>query len=265
LTGASDARAPGPYSLAGRVAVVTGSSTGIGAAIAHELAAAGAAVAVNSRTEERARPVAEAIGRAGGTAIAVAADVTAPEGPEALMDAAVRELGGLDVLVNNAGMGMAVPSEEMPVEEFRGLVELDLVAPFACARAAARHMLANGRGVIVNVASIFGVAGIPRRAAYVSAKHGLVGLTKVLGAEWAGRGVRCVAVDPGWVATDLLLANMRRDGFDSAVLERRTPLGRMGEPEEIARVVRFLASDAASFITATDVAADGGWTGNAGY
>jgi NAD(P)-dependent dehydrogenase (short-subunit alcohol dehydrogenase family) len=106
---------------------------------------------------------------------------------------------------------------------------------------------------------------MPRRAAYASAKHGLLGLTKVLGAEWADRGVRCVAIAPGWVATDLLLANMRRDGFDASVLERRTPMGRLGSPEEVARAVRFLASDAAAFITATELTADGGWTGDGGF
>lgn len=260
-----DERAPDPFSLTGRVAVVTGSSTGIGAAIARELAAAGAAVVVNSRSEERARPVAEEIERAGGRAIVVEADLTEPGGPNRLIEAALAELGGVDVLVNNAGMGMAAPSEDMPLDVLRRVVELDLIAPFACAQAAARHMLERGRGVIVNVASVLGIVGMPRRAAYASAKHGLIGMTKVLGAEWADRGVRCVAIAPGWIATDLLLANMRREGFDAAVLERRTPMGRLGTPEEIALAVRFLASDAAAFITATDLAADGGWTGHGGF
>jgi 3-oxoacyl-[acyl-carrier protein] reductase len=252
-------------SLAGRVALVTGASRGIGEAIALELAAAGAAVAVNSRSRERAEPVARAIESGGGRAIAVAADVCDSTQVAALVRAAVDELGGLDILVNNAGAGFIAPSDELGEADWRRLIELDLTAPFLCAQAAARHMLAAGGGVIINIASVAGHTAMPGRAAYVSAKHGLIGLTKVLGTEWADRGVRCVAVSPGFVATDLVRENMRRGGYDERDIERRTPLGRLATPQEVARVVAFVASDVASYMTASHVLVDGGWVGYGGF
>jgi 3-oxoacyl-[acyl-carrier protein] reductase len=252
-------------SLAGRVAIVTGSSSGIGQAIALELAAAGAAVVVNSRSRSRAEPVAGAIESRGGRAIAVAADVRDSAQVAALMGRAVDELGGLDILVNNAGAGFVAPSEELAEEDWRRVVELDLTAPFLCSQAAARHMLARGGGVIVNIASALGHTAIPGRAAYTAAKHGLIGLTKVLGTEWAGRGVRCVAVSPGYVETELVKENMRRGGFELTDIERRTPLGRLATPQEVARVVAFVASDAASYMTASHVLVDGGWVGYGGF
>jgi NAD(P)-dependent dehydrogenase (short-subunit alcohol dehydrogenase family) len=252
-------------SLAGRVALVTGSSRGIGEAIALELAAAGAAVVVNSRSRERAEPVARAIESGGGRAIAVAADVCDATQVAALVRAAVDELGGLNILVNNAGAGFIAPSEELAEADWRRLIELDLTAPFLCAQAAGRHMLAAGGGVIVNIASALGHTAMPGRAAYTAAKHGLVGLTKVLGIEWADRGVRCVAVSPGYVATELVRDNMRRGSFDERDIQRRTPLGRLATPHEVARVVAFVASDAASFMTASHVLVDGGWVGYGGF
>jgi 3-oxoacyl-[acyl-carrier protein] reductase len=252
-------------SLAGRVALVTGSSSGIGEAIAHELAAAGAAVVVNSRSSARAEPVALAIESAGGRAIAVAADVCDASQVAALVAEAIERLGGLDILINNAGAGFIAPSEELSEADWRRVVDVDLTAPFLCAQAAGRHMLAAGRGVIVNIASALGHTAMPGRAAYASAKHGLIGLTKVLGTEWASRGVRCVAVSPGYVATELVEENMRRGGFDERDIERRTPLGRLATPQEIARVVAFVASDAASYMTASHVLVEGGLVGYGGF
>jgi 3-oxoacyl-[acyl-carrier protein] reductase len=263
LTAGRDTSA-GP-SLAGRVAIVTGSSSGIGEATAHALAAAGAAVVVNSRDQARADAVAGAIEQAGGRAVALAADVSDSEQVTALVDGAVEWLGGLHILVNNAGAGFVAPSEELSEADWRRLIDLDLTAPFLCAQAAGRHMLADGGGVIVNVASVFGHTGIPGRAAYAAAKHGLIGLTRVLGTEWASRGVRCVAVSPGYVATDLVRENMRRGAFDERDIERRTPLGRLATPEEVARVVAFVASDAASYMTGSEVLVDGGWVGYGGF
>ena len=251
--------------LAGRVAIVTGSSSGIGEAIAHELAGAGAAVVINSRSRERAEPVAQAIDAGGGRAIAVAADVTDSAQVAALVAETVQRLGGLDILVNNAGAGFIAPSERLAEEDWRRVLEVDLTAPFLCAQAAARQMLSAGRGVIVNIGSVFAHTAIPGRAAYAAAKHGLIGLTKVLGVEWARRGVRCLAVSPGYVATELVRENMRRGGFDERDIERRTPLGRLATPEEVAKVVGFLVSDAASYMTAGHVLVDGGWVGYGGF
>jgi NAD(P)-dependent dehydrogenase (short-subunit alcohol dehydrogenase family) len=247
------------------VAIVTGSSSGIGEAIALELAGAGAAVVVNSRSRTRAERVARAIAARGGRAIAVAADVCHSEQVAALTRAAVDELGGLDILVNNAGAGFVAPSEELSEADWRRVIDVDLTAPFLCAQAAARHMLDHGGGVIVNIASALGHTAIPGRAAYTAAKHGLIGLTKVLGTEWAGRGVRCVAVSPGYVDTELLRQNMERGNFDRRDLERRTPLGRLATPKEVAGVVAFVASDAASYMTGGHVLVDGGFVSYGGF
>ena len=252
-------------SFDGRVAIVTGSSGGIGEAIALELAAAGAAVVVNSRSAERAEPVAQEIRSRGGRAIAVAADVCDRQQVYALVDAAIGQLGGLQILVNNAGAGFVAPSEELSEADWRRVIDVDLTAPFVCSQAAARHMLPRGGGVIINIASALGHVAMPGRAAYASAKHGLVGLTKVLGTEWADRGVRCLAVSPGYVETELVRENMRRGGFDRGDIERRTPLGRLATPQEVARVVAFLASDGASYMTASHVLVDGGWVGYGGF
>ncbi|MBV8999275.1 MAG: glucose 1-dehydrogenase [Solirubrobacterales bacterium] len=247
------------------MAIVTGSSSGIGEAIALELAASGAAVVVNSRSRTRAQPVAAAIAKHGGRAIAVAADVRDSAQVAALVRAAVDELGGLDILVNNAGEGFIAPSEELAEDDWRRVIDVDLTAPFLCAQAAARHMLARGSGVIVNITSALAHTALPGRAAYAAAKHGLLGLTKVLGVEWARQGVRCVAVSPGYVETELLRENMRRGSFDRSALERRTPLGRLATPEEVARVVAFVASDAASYMTAGHVLVDGGFVSYGGF
>jgi 3-oxoacyl-[acyl-carrier protein] reductase len=146
------------------------------------------------------------------------------------------------------------------------MLEVDLVAPFACAQAAARVMLAQpGGGVIVNVSSITGHVGLERRAAYTAAKHGLEGLTKALAAEWSPRGVRVVAVAPAYVATDLVAGTMAAGAFTERDIEGRTPLGRLAEPEEVARVVAFLASEEASYVTGSSVLVDGGWVADGGW
>jgi 3-oxoacyl-[acyl-carrier protein] reductase len=251
--------------LGGKAALVTGSSSGIGAAIALEFAARGASVAVHSRSADRAQRIAGDIERAGGRAMALGADLVDPAGARDLVERAVRALGRVDILVNNAGTGLVARSLDLDLEAWNRLLALDLTAPFLCAQTAARHMCESGGGVIINVSSTFGHVGVPRRAAYCTAKHGLVGLTKVLAAEWAEYGIRVVDLAPGVVRTEMIERNMAAGDFDVSGLERRTPLGRLADPAEIARVAAFLASDAASFVTGTSVIADGGWTGFGGW
>jgi NAD(P)-dependent dehydrogenase (short-subunit alcohol dehydrogenase family) len=253
------------FRLTGRVAVVTGSSSGLGEAIAHELAAAGAAVVVSSRELSRARGVATAIAQAGGTALPVAGDVTRVETVEELAARARDELGGLDVWVNNAGIGMVRPSLELTLEDWQRTLDLDLTATFAGCQVAGRHMVAAGSGVIVNVSSVAGHTALPQRAAYCAAKHGVVGLTKVLAAEWAPHGVRVVSVDPAFVMTPLVRQTMADGRFAEEDILARTPLGRLGQAPEVARAVRFLASDAASYVTGAQLMVDGGWTANGGW
>lgn len=220
---------------------------------------------VTSRVRSRAMSTAAAIRGEGGWATALAVDLTEPGGAQALVDHATAEYGRLDVLVNNAGAGQVAASETLAPQDFRQLIDIDLVAPFECAQAAARVMLSAGRGVIVNVSSLTGHVGLARRAAYSAAKHGLEGLTKTLAAEWSPRGVRVVSVAPAYVATELLAGAMAAGGFTLEDVAARTPLRRVAEPEEIARVVAFLASDDASYVTGSSILVDGGWLADGGW
>lgn len=251
--------------LAGRVAIVTGSSDGIGLATARRLAELGAAVVINSRSAERAGAVARTLCDAGLQATAVAADLRSAAGIEALIAGAVAAYGTIDVLVNNAGMPSVAPAEHLSVEDWRAVLELNLTAPFLCAQAAGRVMLAKGKGVIVNVGSVYSRLGMSGRVAYSVSKHGLDGLTATLGVEWGRRGVRVVSVNAGYTATALVEHAMSLGSFSDADIARRTPLGRLASPAEIANTIAFVVSDAASYVNATHIYVDGGWTGYGGW
>jgi 3-oxoacyl-[acyl-carrier protein] reductase len=248
--------------MKGRVAIVTGSSSGIGRAVATELLARGMSVVVTSRSQERADATAAELGK---DAFGIGAELTDPGASAALVDRALARFGRLDVLVNNAGAGQVADSETLAVEDWQRIIDLDLTGAFLCAQAAARPMLAAGRGVIVNISSLAGHIGLPRRAAYTAAKHGLEGLTKTLAVEWARRGVRVVSVAPAYVATELLAGTSKAGGFTLDDVAGRTPMRRLAEPEEVARTVAFLASDDASFVTGSCVRVDGGWLADGGW
>jgi 3-oxoacyl-[acyl-carrier protein] reductase len=256
--------------MEGRVAVVTGAGRGLGAAIAEELAARGAHVVLADVDGDLAAATAARLASADADAEPLRAtsatcDVSDPTAVTALFDGVAAEHGRIDVLVNNAGVGAVAPSESLALEVWSRTLAVNLTGTFLCAQAAARHMLPASRGVIVNIGSVFAATGMPMRAAYAASKHGVVGLTKVLGTEWATRGIRVVAVDPAYVRTALDEADQRAGGYTDDDIARRTPMGRYAEPAEIARVVAFLASDDASFVTGSEVAVDGGWLAYGGW
>ncbi len=257
----SSAAATGLFDLRGRVAVVTGASSGLGAHFARVLAEAGADVMLVARRESRLRAGADALRRRGARCAFAVCDVSREDEVDRLVRATAAELGPADVLVNSAGIGPVSPAEEMPIEAFRRVQAVNLEAAFLCAQRFGRGMLRRGRGAIVNVASIFGLVASGRMAqvAYCASKGGLVQLTRQLGAEWAARGVRVNALAPAFFPTELT-AGMLEEGRGRRFVERHTPMGRPGRLEELSGPLLFLASDASSYVTGQVLAVDGGWT-----
>ncbi|MBI2879596.1 MAG: SDR family oxidoreductase [Candidatus Rokubacteria bacterium] len=251
--------------LAGRVAIVTGSSMGIGEAIATLFTREGARVVINSRAEERARAVADRLVKEGAEAIAVAADVSRKAEVDRLVDAAVQAWGRLDVMVNNAGTSMIVPSVELGEADWRRTIDLNLTGAFLGCQAAARVMIPQGGGSIINIGSILAEVGLPKRAAYCASKHGLVGLTRVLGTEWARHGVRVNCLNPGYIKTTMDVHDQTVGDYTDADIHRRTPAGRFGGVDEVARAALFLASDDAAYISGDTLNVDGGWVAYGGW
>jgi NAD(P)-dependent dehydrogenase (short-subunit alcohol dehydrogenase family) len=249
------------FRLDGRVAVVTGASSGMGITFAHALAAAGARVVVAARRMERLRELAGELEREGFAAHAVACDVAREDEVERLVEETQRAFGPADVLVNNAGFTTVVPAEDQALADWRAHLDVNLTGVFLCAQRFGRGMLAAGRGTIVNVASVLGfvASGQIRQAAYAASKGGVVNLTRELAAQWARRGVRVNALAPGWFPTEMT-SDMFGDERSVAWMRSRTPLGRGGELDELVGPLLFLASDASTFVTGHVLTVDGGWT-----
>jgi 3-oxoacyl-[acyl-carrier protein] reductase len=242
--------------LDGKVALVTGGSRGIGAAICAELGTAGATVVVNYvRDQSAAAAVCDRVRESGGRAEAVQGDVSTAEGAAALVSQVESDVGPIDILVNNAGITRDDLIMRLSEEDWHTVIDTNLGGAFFTCRALSRPMLKRRTGAIVNISSIVGVHGNAGQTNYAASKAGLIGLTKSLAKELGGRGIRVNAIAPGYIATELtdaLPAEAR-----SAILGN-TPLGRLGEPDDVARAVRFLVSDAAGFITGDVLAVDGG-------
>ena len=238
-------------SLDGKVALVTGGSRGIGAAISRELADAGAHVAVNYRAgQEAAETIAGEI-----SGLAVQADVSSADEVQSLVERVESEFGDLDILVNNAGVTRDTLIARMSDEDWEAVIDTNLRGTFNTARAVARKMLRRRSGAIVNLSSVVGVHGNPGQANYAASKAGIIGLTKALARELGSRSVRVNAIAPGYISTELTdVLNEEQRGL----ILGNTPLARLGEPEDVARAVRFLCSDEAAFITGEVLLVDGG-------
>ena len=245
------------FRLDGRVAIVTGASSGLGVAFAQALAEAGADVALGARRADRLQATSALVEGAGRRAIAVATDVARPEDCQALVDATVEQLGRVDVLVNNAGIGTAVPATRESPEQFRQVIDVNLNGCYWMAQACGRVMAPGSS--IINISSVLGIttAGLPQ-AAYAASKAGLIGLTRDLAQQWTGRkGIRVNAIAPGFFASEMT------DQYPPGYLESqqpRIPAGRKGDPRELAAAVVFLAGDAAAYVTGQTLPVDGGMT-----
>lgn len=257
-------------SLKGKVALVTGSTSGIGLGIAHALAEAGADIVFNGFGDaaeiEALRRETET--RYGIRAITVPADVSKPEDCAAMVARAQEELGSLDILVNNAGIQFTADIEEFPIEKWNQIIAINLSGAFYGMHAALPGMKAKGWGRVVNIASAHGLVGSAQKSAYVAAKHGILGLTKVAGLENANAGVTVNAVCPGWVLTPLVekqIADRARTNGTTeeqeshALLAEKQPMLRFSTPAHIAAAVLYLCSDGAATVTGTHISVDGGW------
>jgi NAD(P)-dependent dehydrogenase (short-subunit alcohol dehydrogenase family) len=240
------------------VAVVTGGAQGIGRRTAELLAERSYRLAIidlRQPTETVA-----AIQSSGGEVIGRAGDVADEAVVERFADEVVNLYGRADVLVNNAGISLISPAEETSSKEYRRVLEVNLVAPFLLAKAFGEKMLRAGSGSIINVASVAGLLGIADRAAYNASKHGLIGLTRTLAAEWGGRGVRVNAVCPGWVKTEMDAADQAAGTYRDVDIEGRVPMGRFATPDDVARAIAFLADpNESGFVNGHALSVDGGW------
>jgi NAD(P)-dependent dehydrogenase (short-subunit alcohol dehydrogenase family) len=247
-----------------RVAVVTGAAQGIGRKTAEKLGAAGYRLAlVDLRMP---RETMESLRSAGADAFTHVGDITDEETVEAFARETLDRFGGTDVLVNNAGIAHIAPAEHTSSADYRKVLDVNLVAPFLLAKAFGAPMLAAHRGSIVNVASVAGLVGVSDRAAYNASKHGLIGLTRTLAAEWGGRGVRVNAVCPGWVKTDMDDAAQSQGYYHDGDITGRVPMGRFASADDVANAILFLADDTKSaFINGAALTVDGGWTADGSW
>jgi NAD(P)-dependent dehydrogenase (short-subunit alcohol dehydrogenase family) len=245
-----------------KLAVITGAAQGIGRRTAETFAAAGYSLALL----DLQACTATLNSVAGCDAADFAGDISDESMVETTVEAIRARWNRVDVLVNNAGISSIARAETIDAPTFRRVLEVNLVAPFLLARAFGRMMLQQRSGTIVNVASIAGLAGIADRAAYNASKHGLIGLTRTLAAEWGGRGVRCNAVCPGWVKTEMDVADQASGSYTDEDIIDINPMGRFASPDDIAKAILFLAdSQQSGFVNGHALVVDGGWTTDASW
>lgn len=237
------------------VAVITGAAQGIGLAVARHLASRGYDTVLTD-LREPSEPA----------ALTVAGDVSSANDVAALAEQVRARFGRVDVLVNNAGVSLLQPAETTSAEQWRRVLDVNLTGPFLLCQEFGRDMLAAGSGSIVNIASIAGLQGIADRAAYNASKHGLIGLTRTLAAEWGGRGIRVNAVCPGWVKTEMDEADQASGGYTDDDIIGQNPMGRFAAPGDIASAVAFLADpELSGFVNGVALPVDGGWTADGSW
>ncbi|KJS30571.1 MAG: hypothetical protein VR64_15230 [Desulfatitalea sp. BRH_c12] len=245
--------------LKNKVAIITGASKGIGKAIAMAFAREGAAVVIASRSMNLLTAIEKQVQADGGECLALPLDVRNPESVDAMVDKTIEKYGRLDILVNNAGISMACPSENLSLKDWKNALETDLYGVFYGCQAAARVMIPQGSGSIINVTSIYGIVAAPARLAYCTSKAGANMLTKVLAAEWAAKKIRVNAIAPGYVRTELVDGVIQKGMISLSAIEKRTPMGRLGESEDMVGIAVYMAGDESSFLTGSIVNVDGGW------
>ena len=244
------------FDLSGHVAVVTGANTGIGQGIAVALAEAGADVALVGRSS--ADQTAELVRGAGRRAILVQADLSSIAPVQGIIDRTLGELGGLDILVNNAGIIRRADAVDFSEEDWDAVIDTNLKAVFFLCQAAGRHMIGEGRGKIINIASMLSFQGGIRVPSYTASKSGVAGLTKLLANEWASRGINVNAIAPGYIATNNTVALQADETRNRQIMER-IPAGRWGNPSDLRGAAVFLASSASDYVNGHILAVDGGW------
>lgn len=247
------------FSLAGKRALVTGSSQGIGLALAKGLAEAGASVVLNGRDAGKLEAAAGALGEAGAKADVLAFDVTDHDGVRAAVDGFEDRNGAIDILINNAGMQFRTPLEDYPADRFEALLQTNVASVFHVGQAVARHMIGRGKGKIINIASVQTALARPGIAPYTATKGAVGNLTKGMATDWAKYGLQVNAIAPGYFDTPLNAALVADPEF-SAWLEKRTPAGRWGKVEELVGAAVFLSSEASSFVNGHILYVDGGIT-----
>lgn len=241
-----------------RVAVVTGAAQGIGQRTAELLASRGYSLILADR--QSCAETMRSVVQSSGSAVEMLGDVCDETYAQAVAEAAAQQFGRADVLVNNAGIAHIAPAEETTAADWRRVQDVNLLGPFLFCRELGKVMLKQHEGSVINVASVAGLLGIADRAAYNASKHGLIGLTRTLAAEWGGRGVRCNAVCPGWVKTPMDLGPQQAGLYGDSDIEGRVPMGRFAKPDDVAAAIAFLADPTQSgFINGHTLSVDGGW------
>ena len=247
--------------LKDKVAIITGASKGIGKGIAERYAQEGAVVVLASRSEDLLGAIAEKINDSRGRALGLKLDVRDPKSVEDVVRTTAEEFGRLDIMVNNAGISMVHPSEDLDPEDWERALQTDLFGVFYGCQSAARQMIAQGTGgSIINITSVYGLVAAPMRAAYCASKAGANMLTKLLASEWAEKGIRVNAIAPGYIRTELVQGVIDKGMLPVGAIEKRTPQGRIGEVSDVLAVAVLLAGDESSFMTGSIVTVDGGWT-----